>query len=496
MLDKLKIPVTSSALEALRLLSLRAIIVLVWAHGPIVAAACWLASNSMILPLALWAGISAVATILYRTAPGSGRTRATSAAALCAMPAILVMALDGSAWQIDAHMHFFAALAVCATLLDVTAIIAGAGLVAIHHIVLNFLVPATIFPGGGDLGRVVLHAVILIFEAAALGWLVQRAAQAMTETEAASAEMLELSAAREKADAVARAETMRTRSADAASIANELDSMVGSIAERLNQSSTQMGNAANRLELSVRRTNELAAEAGSGSQGALDSVQTVAAATGEMALAVSEITQRVSEAATAAGQAVEEARATNTTIQELAEGAGKIGDVVRLIGDIAAQTNLLALNATIEAARAGDFGKGFAVVASEVKTLASQTAQATEQISSQIGEMQALTRRAVSAIHAIGATVERTSGIADAIAAAVEQQGASTREIARAAQLASDSTQGVSTSLEGVNSSCSETGEAVGSLRSVSSEVARDGDDLRREVTALSTRLRRQSENA
>ncbi len=496
MLDGLKVSATSGALAALRLLSVRAIVALVWAHGPIVAATAWFASNNPILPLALWAGIAAAATLFYRADPASGRTRATTAAALCAMPALLVMALDGTAWQIDAHMHFFAVLAVCASLLDVTAIVAGAGLVAVHHIVLNFVLPAMVFPGGGDVGRIVLHAVILIFEAAALSWLVQRAARAMIASEAASAEMATLAAERETTGSAAREAARQTRNADAASIANELDDMVGGMAERLNRSSTELRSAADRLELSVRSTNERAAEAGAGSVGALDSVQTVAAATGEMALTVSEITQRVAEAASAAGQAVAQAHATDSTIQELADGAAKIGDVVRLIGNIAAQTNLLALNATIEAARAGDYGKGFAVVASEVKTLASQTAQATEQIGRQIGEMQALTRRAVGAIEAIGATVERTSGIADAIAAAVEQQGASTREIARAAQLAAGSTQGVSDSLEGVNAACSESGDAVGGLRNVSSQVARDGEALRREVNALSTRLRRQPEAA
>jgi methyl-accepting chemotaxis protein len=163
-----------------------------------------------------------------------------------------------------------------------------------------------------------------------------------------------------------------------------------------------------------------------------------------MAASITEITRRVAEAAEVAAQAVSEARATDGTVRGLSDSAARIGDVVRLIGEIAGQTNLLALNATIEAARAGEAGRGFAVVASEVKTLAAQTAKATEEISTQIQQMQAATSGAVEAIRGIGATVERTSGIATAIAAAVEEQGATTQEIARSAAEVAGSTDRVS----------------------------------------------------
>jgi methyl-accepting chemotaxis protein len=153
-----------------------------------------------------------------------------------------------------------------------------------------------------------------------------------------------------------------------------------------------------------------------------------------MTASVTEISRQVAEAARAAQDAVERAHATGATVRGLAESANQIGDVVRLITDIAGQTNLLALNATIEAARAGDAGKGFAVVASEVKTLASQTARATEQISAQISAIQAATGDAVGAVQEVANAIQRVNGVAGAIAAAVEEQDAVTRDISASVQ--------------------------------------------------------------
>ena len=160
----------------------------------------------------------------------------------------------------------------------------------------------------------------------------------------------------------------------------------------------------------------------------------------------------------------------------------KIGDVVKLISDIASQTNLLALNATIEAARAGEAGKGFAVVASEVKSLATQTAKATDDIAAQVSAIQGATGSAVRAIRAIGETITRVNQIAAAIAAAVEQQGAATREIARNVQQASVGTAEVSTHIVGVSQTASETGAAAGEVLDSAQSLARLSDALRNDI--------------
>src|SRR5690606_14889742 len=167
----------------------------------------------------------------------------------------------------------------------------------------------------------------------------------------------------------------------------------------------------------------------------------VASASEELTGSIEEIGRQVTQAAQIAIRATEDAQASNAQVQSLAEAARRVGEVVNLIQDIAAQTNLLALNATIEAARAGEAGKGFAVVASEVKTLANQTARATEEIGQHIGGIQSATGEAVGAIQGITATIAEINEIAGSIASAVEQQGAATREISRNVQEAARGTQ-------------------------------------------------------
>jgi methyl-accepting chemotaxis protein len=211
-------------------------------------------------------------------------------------------------------------------------------------------------------------------------------------------------------------------------------------------------------------------------------VQTVAAAAEELASSISEISRQVAQSAKVAGKAREDARRTDSVVQALAEGAQKIGEVVGLINNIAGQTNLLALNATIEAARAGDAGKGFAVVASEVKSLATQTGKATEEIARHIAQIQSATRDAVGSIQGIGETISEISEIAGAIAAAVEEQGSATQEIARNVQQAAAGTQAVSSNIAGVTEGANATGAAANEVLSAAGELSRQAEELHAEV--------------
>ncbi|HSZ88948.1 MAG TPA: globin-coupled sensor protein, partial [Acetobacteraceae bacterium] len=216
-----------------------------------------------------------------------------------------------------------------------------------------------------------------------------------------------------------------------------LVSMVASAATELESTSRAMASTTG--ETVAQATNVTAAV-----EAASINVQTVASAAEELSASISEIARQVAQSSEIADRAVQDANRTDTIVKTLAEGAQKIGDVVGLISTIAGQTNLLALNATIEAARAGDAGKGFAVVASEVKSLANQTAKATDDISRQIAQIQLATKEAVTAIEAITQTIGEVSRIATAIAAAVEEQGAATQEIARNIHEAATGTQQVS----------------------------------------------------
>jgi methyl-accepting chemotaxis protein len=273
-------------------------------------------------------------------------------------------------------------------------------------------------------------------------------------------------------------------------MADDFESGVRASLDTLAGAATEMQATSKSMSATAEEASHQATTVAVVAEQASANVQTVAAATEELSSSVSEIGRQVTESTQIAGQAVAEANRTNVTVQGLSAAAQKIGDVVKLISDIASQTNLLALNATIEAARAGEAGRGFAVVANEVKSLASQTAKATDEISAQVSAMQGATADAVQAIESIGRTIGAINEIASAISVAVEQQGAATREIARSVQEAAQGTGQVSSNISGVNQSADKTGTAANKVLFSAEQLSGQAAILRSDVDRFVANIR------
>ena len=270
----------------------------------------------------------------------------------------------------------------------------------------------------------------------------------------------------------------------------EFEATVRTALDGLQTSATSMQTTAQSMSATADQSSALVSAVASAAEETAVNVQTVSSGTEQLSSSIMEIGRQVITSAQVARKAVDEAGATDATMQGLADNASRISVVVDLIQVIASQTNLLALNATIEAARAGEAGRGFAVVASEVKSLANQTAKATDEIRAQIASMQQVTTSAVGAIRNIGETIGEINEVTTAIAAAVEQQGAATREIARNIQHAAGGTSEVSSNIIGVSTASAEAGSAASEVLSASGALRREADVLRAEIDAFLSNIR------
>jgi methyl-accepting chemotaxis protein len=272
-------------------------------------------------------------------------------------------------------------------------------------------------------------------------------------------------------------------------LAGSLEAEVKAIAEAVERAAHELVSTARSMQSVSEGAQREADEASRVSKAAAEHVGTVGQSTSQLDGAINEIGSRVSESSKISQEAVTQAREASTIVRTLSDASAEIGKVVSLIQAIAEQTNLLALNATIEAARAGESGKGFAVVASEVKTLASQTAKATEEISGRINAVVAATDKAAAAIDNVDKTVARVSEIASTIAAAVEEQGAATSEIARAVSETDRQTAQLAASLSRLLDSAEATNNSSRTVVSSAAGLSDQAASLKRQVDTFVARV-------
>lgn len=292
----------------------------------------------------------------------------------------------------------------------------------------------------------------------------------------------------------AATEVVRKRSEGFSRIATNFEEQLESVVSTVSNSVGQLETASEAVNSASAEASEKSMTVSSGAEEASANMQGVATATEELTSAIGEISRQVLHSAAITESAVEKSSAMSDQISGLANASDQIGAVVQLISDIADQTNLLALNATIEAARAGDAGRGFAIVAQEVKTLAGQTARATEDISKKVTEIQEATKSAVSGNAEIRDTISNVNEISTNIASAVEQQSAATQEIARNVEEAAVGTGDVSASITHVSTTAQETQSAASDVLAASKDLCQQGEvleSLRGQMAEFLTEMRK-----
>jgi len=505
-----------SSIDALRMTSARTMARGQWAHPLAIAVIGWVIEAPAVLATAVLSAAIAGAGQIWFVREGAGAaTRYLLTGGYVLQAALLVFLFRGHPWQIDIHMYFFAALAIGTALVDWRAIGVAAGVTALHHLILNVIVPSWVFPDGASLLRVVLHAVVVVLETGALIWLSGKLVSALMEAEGARGEALEEAekarvAASEALDAkaasdqaleearaaraeneqmAAEADAERQRlseqaAAAVAAQAEDFEAKIGAIVTDIQNAAELLERDGGSLETAAAEVRRLLNSAASATESVSGNANTVAAGAEEMTSSIGEISRQVTDSRDFAQRALEHVDRSRETMNSLSERAGTITQVVDIISGIAEQTNLLALNATIEAARAGDAGKGFAVVAQEVKSLANDSAKATQQISEQLSAMQDISRNAVDLFTEIAQTIHSVSENATTISSAVEQQNAATREIATSAQRASEETDAAAQQVLSVLDVVKQVDDSAGT----SSEAARQ---LAEQASQLSERCRR-----
>jgi methyl-accepting chemotaxis protein len=522
-------------LKTLRATVSRLLLPILWLHVPLASWLAWRLGNGWIQTGLIAAAVVAVATAAWWVAPAAASTRLTIAVAYIAIVSITLAACRGSVLQIDIHMYYFAAMAILATYCDWEVILAAATVTAIHHLVLNFLAPALVFPNGEDFPRVILHAVIVVFEAGALIWMTRSLVALFALSRQSLAEAAAASAAAAALRADADAQRLITDTERQASMARMIETAAqrSHVMDEVSRALERIAGGDMRYRLpssfppEFRKLQADFNEAMEALQRALGSVSGRSAAirsgVQEVSMAVGELAHRTEQQAADLVETAAALEQIGTTVRQTAENAGEartvvvaaaaeaetsgavvretigamamietssrqISTIVGVIDEIAFQTNLLALNAGVEAARAGDAGRGFAVVATEVRALAQRSADAAKEIKLLISASGQQVASGVRLVGETGRVLGRTS----------EQVGQLKRLLAQIATAAAEQ----ATSLAEVNAAMSRMDETtqhnaamVGETSAAAQGLADEAERLVDEVSRFRTAERQHSGN-
>jgi methyl-accepting chemotaxis protein len=456
----------------------------------------WLGGDRTVIVALLGSAANILPTLMAKHHRHDLHARLVTGSLAAIHPALMVYALAGHGWQMDAHMYFFVALASLTLLCDWRPIALASGLIAVHHLVLDVLAPNWVFAGGADFGRVVFHAVAVLLQLAVLSYVtawLARLMHAQAEARAGSERLAQAADSRrdevETAMAAMRAAEARERDERARREALERDSSAARRQETLalaaafqasvadavgavSQSAGDLDRSAHALNDLARRANGELTETARIASHASNTAASLASDVHDLSASILAIASSVEQQARLSDGARDVSASGESAVHRLAGQAGSISDFAQSIHEIAARTNLLALNATIEAARAGDVGRGFAVVAHEVKQLAGQASGATDQIRTLAGTVAGGATVAHDALAEIATTVAEVAGAAEAIRLEVDRQRHSARAIEGTAR---DTAQGAT-----------EMADRIGAVAAVAGDTERLSGSVSDAATSLS----------
>lgn len=503
---------TPPEVTLLRQRGMRILVATSWAATLFIVIASAVYAESKALPvLMLGALANLLPTWMVERKRTDSAARITVSTLAAIIPALGVYALSGKSWQMDAHMYFFVALAALTILCDWRAIIAASALIAIHHLVLQFLAPAWVFYDGSGLGRVIFHAVAVVMQAAMLIYLIhmlQGLMQRQADARLASERVAEDAEARRgaaedamtaAAEAAHRDREERKHQAEAERNAAARQQMqkltlafqgnVAGVVRAVGDAAAELDSLGHALLDMARRGSRESTDTATRATQASASADVLAASLHEMAASITAIAASADQQARRSDDANTISAAGRDAVRVLTEQSHSITGFAESIHGIAAHTNLLALNATIEAARAGDVGRGFAVVATEVKLLAGQAASATDEIRQLAGSVDSGAGIAQDALTEISAMVADLATAANAIRSAVETQRQTAAAIevsARDTALGVEAMAGRVTEIASIASETETLSDRVaGAARSLSATARRLDDATRQFVTGI-----------